>query len=942
MISFGIATLFTMIASGLALYAFHEAKRATDVISEKYVADLNATYTLALLSQSIATKSVALASANLQASRQSVADAITDGLLEMNDVIESLEGQNIENLNLLRDTKKDLLEIFKEIDELVSRKVDIEKKQKIVNRKVLRSHNDFDMHVNQLGHDLKGDKALSLNEIRLLGIANHNLILSVSSADNKGQLKRLKLKLDENLQLLMRRLKKIDNDKKITKLSEQLGDYAESTNNAFSLREKELRVNEAIKEKLLAYEANSNRLIYVAYSVTHEVEEKINAATTTNQNKLKNNGIYLIIITIICAIASLKLAFSIGKNIGSRIESLKKSMDLHAGGGNEEVVVDGDDEIGQMGKTLKVFINKIRSREVEIKNAHDQLGHKLQELELAKNALQESEEKFRDFAGVAADWFWEMDEHYRFSYVQGYALPAVGITSDELLGKTLEEVVKHKVELPLMLEHKPFEDEEIEWPLDDGGVVFFRISARPLYDQHGKFSGYRGTGSDVTEAHRLSKKLFYQANHDPLTGLYNRNAFELHLKKALSSVKEDGSEHALCYLDLDQFKVINDTCGHVAGDELLSQLSTILTKCVRQGDVVARLGGDEFGVLLENCPINVAENIAHNLREAVHDFRFAWGEHSFSVGVSIGLVSISDISIDYSELMKMVDAACYAAKDQGRNRVHIYSEADEDLSKRHGEMQWVSRISAALDNDLFEIFGQPIVPIGGDNPGYYYEILVRMHGSDGNLISPGAFLPAAERYGLAPRLDLWVIERTLLWLQKKPDHLQKLYLCSINLSAFSLANENLFDSLSTLIDLSEVPAEKICFEITETAAISNLTRAKQLIESLKLLGFKFALDDFGSGFSWLGMLRTLPVDFLKVDGSFVRDICNDPVRQAIVSSIHSIGELMDKKTIAEFVESREVINLLEKIGIDYVQGNAIIEPILIDDLTGFFENLNKI
>lgn len=939
MISFGIASLFTVSASGLALLSFIESKKSIDIISEVYVSELNSAYDLAIIAQSITAKSATLLSTKTQPARESVSISINDDLNEMGKMIDSLEQLNISDFESLRKAKESLLNSYLEIDQLISQRIEVDKKQRIITDDLLAGHDEYVSKIEEFIQETNQTEALLLNDLKLIGMTTYSLLLSTSSLKNNGQLKKIKKLIDEGIDEIYKILE-IAKNNDFSLLFDEMKEQISSKSGVISLKEKELSLEKSIKARLQLYERDSYKLIITAYSVSHDVKKQIDEATSKNQNQLKKNGIYLIVITIICAFASLMLAFIIGRNIGNRIEILKQGMDLHAQGEGGEISVDGDDEIGQMARTLKIFINKIISRENDLTSAHKQLGKKLNELEAAKNALQESENKFRDFAGVAADWFWEVDNDYRFIFVQGYALESVGISPTDLLGKTFDEVTGNSLDFSLLARHQSFEDVDIRWPLKNGSDIFFRMSGRSIYDSDGNCIGYRGTASDITEAHELSNKLLYRANHDSLTGLHNRNSFESQLKKILENAKYEGSLHTICYLDLDQFKVINDTCGHVAGDELLRQLSLILKEFVSSGDVVARLGGDEFGILLKFCPVSKAEIITNKIREAICSFRFAWEGYNFSVGASIGIAEISNTSVDSSELMKIVDAACYAAKDGGRNRIHVYSEADEDVNKRQGEMQWVSKINTALDNNAFELIGQPIYPINDNDQGYYYEVLIRMRDNNGKLILPGAFLPAAERYGLSPSLDLWLIENTLSWLQKNPDHLNNLYLCSINLSAYSLANENLLNRVKELIKKYDTPADKICFEITETAAISNYSGAKKLIESLKVLGFKFSLDDFGSGFSWLGSLKKLPVDFLKIDGSFVRDICQDPVHKAIVSSINDIGQLMNKKTVAEYVEDEQTIMLLKNMGVDYIQGFAISEPRPLDELTDFFERIN--
>jgi diguanylate cyclase (GGDEF)-like protein/PAS domain S-box-containing protein len=435
---------------------------------------------------------------------------------------------------------------------------------------------------------------------------------------------------------------------------------------------------------------------------------------------------------------------------------------------------------------------------------------------------------------------------------------------------------------------------------------------------------------DITEARALSQQLRFQAAHDALTGLVNRREFENRLERALKSAEDGRSQHALCYLDLDQFKIINDTCGHVAGDELLGRLGRVLAQQVRRQDTLARLGGDEFGVLLENCSMHVAERVANALRRGIEDFRFAWDGQVFGIGVSIGVVSIEGRGQTVSSILSAADAACYAAKDRGRNRIHIYREGDVDLARRHGEMRWVTRIQTALEENRFELARQPIVSLStASGSDTHYELLVRMRDEDGNLVLPEAFLPAAERYNLSVRLDRWVIREAFRLLTLDPDHLERLFLCSINLSGVSLADEDFLIFVTTELASTGLPPDKICFEITETAAIANLPGAMRFIEVLRRIGCRFALDDFGSGLSSFAYLKSLPVDFLKIDGVFVKDIVEDPIDRELVRSINEIGHVMGKRTIAEFVESDEILAVLSGIGVDYAQGFELGKPELL-------------
>lgn len=453
-------------------------------------------------------------------------------------------------------------------------------------------------------------------------------------------------------------------------------------------------------------------------------------------------------------------------------------------------------------------------------------------------------------------------------------------------------------------------------------------SAAPIRSAKGILLGVVLVFKDVTQARHLSKKLIFQASHDELTGLINRREFKRLLKRVQDTAHSEATENALCYLDLDQFKLINDTSGHVAGDEVLRQLGQLLKKHIRRRDTLARLGGDEFGLLMEHCSVNEARQVAENLIKVVGDFSFSWEGHSFSIGVSVGLVAVNIESDGVDGVLSAADSACYVAKEQGRNRVHFHQAGDEKLAIRRGEMQWAVRLPRALAKDSFQLYFQEIMPLEDDNYNQvsHYELLLRMKGDEGKLSLPGNFLPAAERYNLSDKLDRWVINHAFSWFQNHPSHLEKMNICSINLSGSSLSNKTFLPFVIQALESSGIPSRKICFEITETSAIVNLTSATTFIKELKQLGCRFALDDFGSGFSSFAYLKNLPVDFLKIDGMFVKDILDDPIDLAMVKSINEIGHVMGKQTIAEFVENDAILERLREIGVDYAQGYGIGKP----------------
>ncbi|MGB0561430.1 MAG: PAS domain S-box protein [Spirulinaceae cyanobacterium] len=459
-----------------------------------------------------------------------------------------------------------------------------------------------------------------------------------------------------------------------------------------------------------------------------------------------------------------------------------------------------------------------------------------------------------------------------------------------------------------------------------GGQSSIEDSAAPIRDRHGEILGVVLVFRDVTHARTLANQLSWQANHDSLTGLMNRHYFEEQLTQLLVQAQREHQQHVLCYLDLDQFKVVNDTCGHIAGDELLRQISAVIKLKIRNSDVLARLGGDEFGILLYGCPLDKAVKVAETIRQAVYDYRFTWQGKTFGVGVSMGLVLLDHESSSLTSLLSAADTACYAAKDKGRNRIMVYQPDDSELVYQRQERRWSVRIRQAIESDRFQLLRQPIV--AAHDPQHptppHYEVLLRMIDESGQLIPPSVFIPAAERYDLMPILDRWVIEHCFARLASQPllAHQQ----LAINLSGASLNHEQFLPFLQSRLASAAIAPEQICFEITETTAIANLNQATRFIGELKSLGCHFALDDFGSGMSSFGYLKSLPVDFLKIDGRFIQDILEDATTYAIVESINHVGHVIGLKTIAECVESEAMTQKLQEIGVDFLQGYGTGQP----------------
>jgi diguanylate cyclase (GGDEF)-like protein/PAS domain S-box-containing protein len=522
-------------------------------------------------------------------------------------------------------------------------------------------------------------------------------------------------------------------------------------------------------------------------------------------------------------------------------------------------------------------------------------------------------------------------------YVNPVAEALSGWRLEDSQGRAIEEVFRafheetcEPVENPLAVAIRRTRSIKSVRPMllirRDGNEIYVESTASPIRDGNGSVSGGVLVFHDVSEARELNRRLSYHASHDVLTGLVNRREFENRLERALKNVKARENSYALCCLDLDQFKIVNDTCGHSAGDALLGQVGALLKSKVRWRDTLARLGGDEFGILLESCSLDEAMRTADTLREAVRNFKFTWEERTFRLGASVGVVPISPDNADVASVLSAADSACQAAKEAGRNRVHSFEENDLDLMRRRREMQWAARINNALEEGRFELFRQTILPLQKPDNGAHYELLLRMRDEAGKIVSPDNFMTAAERYGITPNIDRWVIENAFRWLVSEADEREKLSMCSINLSGQSLGDDKFLPYVIDQFHRSGLDASKICFEITETAAIASFSQANRFIQALKELGCRFALDDFGTGLSSFGYLKHFPVDFLKIDGSFVKEILHDPIDREMVRSINEIGHLTGKQTIAEFAENQEIINMLQSLGVDYAQGYGVSQP----------------
>lgn len=560
-------------------------------------------------------------------------------------------------------------------------------------------------------------------------------------------------------------------------------------------------------------------------------------------------------------------------------------------------------------------------------------------LKEAERALFEEKEKAEVTLNSIGDGVITLDIGGNIDYINPAAEHFTGWSQEEAHGKPVSLVVHlnnadntnilANIKSYRAIHQQPrlFDDDTVLQNRFNDGEHSVEINISDLRDTENNCRGSVMILHDVTRLRGMAREMSYQATHDSLTGLINRSDFERRLAEAIEETAENPHiRHALMYLDLDQFKIVNDTCGHIAGDELLKQLTYELHTRVRGNDVLARLGGDEFGVLLKNCEIKKAESVAEALRDITQRFRFMWDDKAFEIGVSIGLVPIHNEGGDLASYLSAADSACYVAKDMGRNRVHIFHGDDEALAQRHGQMQWIQRIKQALEDDRIALHCQVVHPI--NKPGtkaYYREVLMRLIDENGELVPPNDFIPAAERYNLMPSIDRWVI-KTALHHFGNTKNLDSHDIVAINLSGQSLADENFLAFMIEQLQFSGINPQQVCLEITETAAISNQARASEFISVLQKKGCLFALDDFGSGLSSFGYLKRMPVDFLKIDGVFIRDINEDPIHYAMVESINHIGHVFGMQTIAEFVENDQVLEALRDMGVDYAQGFGIAKP----------------
>ncbi|MEL6928170.1 MAG: EAL domain-containing protein [Cyanobacteria bacterium J06600_6] len=551
---------------------------------------------------------------------------------------------------------------------------------------------------------------------------------------------------------------------------------------------------------------------------------------------------------------------------------------------------------------------------------------------ITKRILQENKSRYKDLAELGTNIFWEIDVNSNICYISGDTEYFYDEAPQALLGKKLRQAYKKSYAIDFPWDKfetsihrcEPITNLVFKVAQPNHEVRIFQLNGKPIYDQNKEYLGYRGNKREITQEYNLSKTIAYQASYDVLTGLVNRRQFISHLKNTVDETLNSQTSSVLCYLDLDRFKLVNDTAGHLVGDSLLTEVTSLISNCLREEDILGRLGGDEFGLLLKDVSMADAQSICQNIIDCIGRNRFQWHNRFFDIGISIGIISILNNPFDAIELLSKADLACYRAKDLGRGRFCIAGTDNIDLNNVQMQMEYISSISQAIEQQQFYLVKQQIKSINPNDNHEHYEILLRYQDRTGKHISPGLFIPAAEKYGVITIIDRWVLETVVNNYDNYfPD--QKTMI-SINISGISISNHDFVDFVLNLFNSSDVDPAYICFEITETAAISHISQALKFISTMKKLKVKFALDDFGSGLSSFSYLKDLPIDYLKIDGSLIENIVTESSDRAMVGAINSIAQRMNIKTIAEFVENEQISQILAEIGIDYAQGYGIHKP----------------
>ncbi|AFZ34830.1 diguanylate cyclase/phosphodiesterase with PAS/PAC sensor(s) [Stanieria cyanosphaera PCC 7437] len=663
---------------------------------------------------------------------------------------------------------------------------------------------------------------------------------------------------------------------------------------------------------------------------------------------------FALILSIILNLIILAIGIASAKAIASQLQtSITKVVEQanqiadninHEMFQNDLLKIDEENEMEAMYQALNQILDSLVSSNLERKKI-EQIWYK--EKELAQVTLQSIGDAVitTDATGkiVYLNPIAETLTGWSKQEAQNYQLEQVFQIKDEITKKFLTDLIPKKLVAKNNQKNIFEKIPNFACLVSKSQQEFIiKISAAPIKSQNQQIIGTVIVFHDITKEREIAQKLSWQATHDELTGLINRREFEHRLKQICQNKYYSAHDYTLLYLDLDRFKIINDSCGHFAGDELLKQIAILLQAQVPIKDTVARLGGDEFAVILSPYPIEKVLEIANNLLTSIQKFRFVWQDKVFHLGISIGVVSCSPQYDNSIGVLKAADAACYAAKTKGRNQIYLVHNKEIELAQQSQEMRWLSLIQQALEHNKFRLYYQTIVPLQDFNDaGEHYEVLLRLQDDNGTILSPMSFIPIAERYDLMKKIDRWTISNLFAtqgayYRQQQKGKIRNLY--TINLSGQSLDDDSLSDFIEEQFYLHRIPPKIICFEITETAAIANLDKARHLITRLKQVGCTFALDDFGSGMSSFAYLKNLPVDYLKIDGIFIKDLLDNPINCTIVEAINQVSHTMKIKTIAEFVDNYATMAKLKLLGVDYAQGYGIAEP---QPLLTYFDVVKK-
>jgi len=690
---------------------------------------------------------------------------------------------------------------------------------------------------------------------------------------------------------------------------------------------------------------------YLLPDAQNNVLLKISSASdiTVFKNHLDNTRYKIILGATALTLVTLLFAFMILHRGLSPLRKLRRAADSSAHGEFTSVSENGYYEISAPIHAFNLMVSKIQSLINDLKTEvedHKKTEQKYKQAKETAELQTQHAEQQNNFLHMTLQ---SIVDGVITTTTDGY-IKSINPMAEQLTGWSEAEAVgKPLIQVMLALKedtHKriydPIENIEYKSVLDDpiSAILIQHNSnietpveyvAAPMRDHEDNIAGIVIIIHDESVQRSLNRQLTFQATHDALTGLINRYEFERRLKNIISTQTVDAPINTLCYIDLDRFKLVNDSCGHTAGDELLKQITLLLQNTLDGSGTLARIGGDEFGLLLENTDISDAQDISARLLEVIQNFHFNWHDSTFTIGASIGITAIAQNTLSHEKILSNADSACYLAKESGRNRILVFTEEDDKLLTQQREMHWVSRINHALEEDRFQLYFQEIMPLQGHEQTFilHGEILLRMIDKEGDIVSPNNFLPAAERYNMITLIDEWVVEKSIQWLSTRKEKV----LISVNLSGVSLSNHDFLNFVVTKIKQYKINPELLCFEVTETAAINHLSTAIHFMNVLKKLGCSFALDDFGSGLSSFSYLNSLPVDYLKIDGTFVMDIDKDPMHYAMVKSINEVGQVMGIKTIAEFAASESIINSLREVGVDNAQGYAIARPIPLSSLT---------